>query len=780
MPSTKGERISDTVKFQHHAIAMPELTPADRILEATKQLKDAISQQPKRAPMKEMEAIEMLRQVMMGERKEKLPKNSVQESRSAQIIEHERGRQSATTATPLVEHPERTATTARPERTISPVSVADVPTHTVDKDDADEFNYISDDEDDAQPQQIIRRSKRVLRQLRDTKKDGPNYIAALVENETAEVPDLVVKTNKLANGMASANQYLQMNEWAYDASEFAGAVIDEETGKRMEYRDLIKKPELLSLWTRSLANELGRLTQGIRDIVGTNTMFFIPKSEIPHNRRKDITYGRIVVGYKPDKLEKARSRLTVGGDRLTAWMETATPTADLPLIKMLWNSVLSTPAAKYFTMDISNFYLATPMDHPEYMRLPMKIMPQEIIDKYNLNNIASDGWVYVRIERGMYGLPVAGRIANDLLVKRMRAYGYHPCQFTPGLWRHVWRPIAFTLVVDDFGIKFVGDEHAHHLKRSLERHYDITVDWDGSKYVGISLKWDYEARTLETSVPGFVKKSLGKFQHPVPTKPQHAPAKAAPVEYGLKVQKKTPEDTSPELSPEGIKKIQDIVGTFAWYSRATDPTMAQTLSSIASRQSKATTQLKNEVNQFLDYCATHPDAIVRYKASDMILALHSDASHLSEPLSKSRAAGHFYLTNKDDRDVNNGAILTLSKIIKHVMGSAGESEVAALYYNCKSAIPLRTALEEMGHEQPRTPAVTDNSTAAGLINKTMTPKRAKAYDQRFNWLKCREAQKMFHLIWKSGKLNRADFHTKKHPIHVYQGKRGDYVAAPAA
>ena len=90
---------------------------------------------------------------------------------------------------------------------------------------------------------------------------------------------------------------------------------------------------------------------------------------------------------------------------------------------------------------------------------------------------------------------------------------------------------------------------------------------------------------------GFVKKSLGKFQYPTPSKLQHTPAKAPPVEYGLKVKKKTPEDTSPELSPEGIKKIQDIVGTFAWYSCATDPTMAQTLSSIASRQAKATTQL---------------------------------------------------------------------------------------------------------------------------------------------------------------------------------------------
>ena len=86
----------------------------------------------------------------------------------------------------------------------------------------------------------------------------------------------------------------------------------------------------------------------------------------------------------------------------------------------------------------------------------------------------------------------------------------------------------------------------------------------------------------------------------------------------------------------------------------------------------------------------------------------------------------------------------------------------------------------MGRDQPKTPAVTDNSTAAGLINKAITPKRAKAYDQRFNWLTCREAQKMFHLIWKRGKLNRAGFHTKKHPIHVYKGKRGDYVAAPAA
>jgi len=230
----------------------------------------------------------------------------------------------------------------------------------------------------------------------------------------------------------------------------------------------------------------------------------------------------------------------------------------------------------------------------------------------------------------------------------------------------------------------------------LEQYYEVTVDWKGEKYVGVSLKWNYDKRTLETSVPGYVPDALHKFQHPQPTKPQHAPSKATPIQYGSKIQHEFT-DTSPKISLEGIRRIQEIVGTFAWYSAATDPTMARTLSSIAGRQSNATEQVKAEVKQFLDYCATHGDARVRFIASDMILALHSDASYNSEPGSKCRAAGHFYLTHNDHKYLDNGAILTLSKIIKHVMSSASEAEVAGLFYNCKAAIPLRIALEEMGY-----------------------------------------------------------------------------------
>ena len=120
--------------------------------------------------------------------------------------------------------------------------------------------------------------------------------------------------------------------------------------------------------------------------------------------------------------------------------------------------------------------------------------------------------------------------------------------------------------------------------------------------------------------------------------------------------------------------------------------------------------------------------------SDMKLALHLDASYLSEPESKSRAAGHFYLSKNKDEIFNNGAVMTLYKIIKHVLDSAPEAETAALFYSCKAAIPLRLTLEETGHPQPQTPVTSDNKSELGLIKKTMIPQSAKSYDMRFNFL----------------------------------------------
>ena len=137
----------------------------------------------------------------------------------------------------------------------------------------------------------------------------------------------------------------------------------------------------------------------------------------------------------------------------------------------------------------------------------------------------------------------------------------------------------------------------------------------------------------------------------------------------------------------------------------------------------------------------------------MELNLHSDASYLSEPKAKSRADGHFWLEKKNDEYFNNGAIVTLSSVIKHVMSSASKADLAALFYNCKAAVPLCITLEEMGHRQPNTPVTTNNSTAYGLIHQLLIPKASKSMDVRFHWLKCRVAQLLFNVMWRRAKNN---------------------------
>eukprot|EP00804_Cyclotella_cryptica_P000197 CCRYP_016181-RA/>CCRYP_016181-RA protein AED:0.36 eAED:0.35 QI:0/0/0/1/0/0/2/0/414 len=408
------------------------------------------------------------------------------------------------------------------------------------------------------------------------------------------------------------------------------------------------------------------------------------------------------------------------------------------------------------------------MDRPEYMRLKFDLIPQEIIDKYNLNDYNKDGWIYVRIDLGMYGLPQAGILANKLLAKCLAKAGYYQCQHTPGLWWHMWCPITFCLVVDDFGIKTVGLKHTKHLHQALEKHYECSMDWKGELFCGVQLDWDYKNRTVRLSMPDYVRSALHKFAHPQPARPQHSPYKAAPISYGSTTQENLIEDTPP-LSPDKIKFIQQVVGTFLVFGWAVNPTLAAALSSMSPAKQRNGSHSASNL-------ATHPNPSIQYLASNMILALDTDGSYLLELSGKSRAAAYMFLTKKDNPDFHNGAVLILSSIIKHVMASASETKIASLFYGWKEAILLRVTLEEMGHPQPGpTPVTTDNSTAVGLRLKTMIPKASKSMDMRFQWLKCRRAQSLFRYLWAKGTKNRADYPSKHHSAKHHMFIRPRYV-----
>ena len=506
-------------------------------------------------------------------------------------------------------------------------------------------------------------------------------------------------------------------------------------------------------------------------------LLFIHKTSVPQDRWKDVTYGRIVANFRPEKDDPYCIRLTVGGNQINFPGNCSTPTADMITIKILLNSVISTRNAKFMTIDIKDFYLNTPMERPEFMRLKLSDIPNNIIDLYKLRDIAHDAYVYVCIQKGMYGLPQARIIAQQLLKKHLQANGYHQSKINPGFWTHAWRPICFALCVDDFGIKYVGKEHADHLIQTLKGHYEISVDWNGRHYIGLTLQWDYRNRLVHLSMPGYCEKAGQRFQHPKPNKPQHQPYPSTPRTYGNTPQMCASTDTSPALDKPQKTFVQEVIGVFLYYARAVDCTMLTALGSLATQQASPTETTLARIHQFLDYALSHPNACITYRASDMILVAHSDASYLSETNARSRAGGHFFLSKNDHYPNNNGAVLTIVQIIKAVMSSAAEAELGALYINARELIPLRHLLIEMGHPQPPTPIQTDNSTALGVVINTIQPKRTKAMDMRFHWLRCRVNQQQFRPYWRAGTTNLADYVTKHHPAIHHQAVRPLFLTA---
>ncbi len=190
--------------------------------------------------------------------------------------------------------------------------------------------------------------------------------------------------------------------------------------------------------------------------------------------------------------------------------------------------------------------------------------------------------------------------------------------------------------------------------------------------------------------------------------------------------------------------------------------MLTALSSITSTQAEPTKETMENIKLFLDYMASHQDAILTYQASDMILILHSDASYLSKPKAQSRAGGHFFMSSDVTNPHNNGTVLNIAQLIKTVMSLVAEAELGALYINPHEAVPMRQLLTEMGHIQPRTPIQTDNSTACGVVNSNVQPWQTKAMDMRFHRLRCLEAQRQFRFYWAPGKSNLGDYWTKHH------------------
>eukprot|EP00978_Attheya_sp_CCMP212_P001037 scaffold2120_cov31-Attheya_sp.AAC.4 len=119
--------------------------------------------------------------------------------------------------------------------------------------------------------------------------------------------------------------------------------------------------------------------------------------------------------------------------------------------------------------------------------------------------------------------------------------------------------------------------------------------------------------------------------------------------------------------------------------------------------------------------------------------------------------------------------------MKVVVSSTTEAELGACFFNAKEDVMIRIILIKMGHPQPTTPIQVDNSYAAGIANDTVKQRRSKAIDMRFSWLNNRECQGQFHIYWRKGAKNLADYFTKHHsPAPHHRRMRSTSLHMPAS
>lgn len=338
----------------------------------------------------------------------------------------------------------------------------------------------------------------------------------------------------------------------------------------------------------------------------------------------------------------------------------------------------------------------------------------------------------------------------------------------------------FTLVVDDFGIKSHGQEHLDHLLQTLRQLYTIKTG-DGSKYLGLTLEWDYHNRSVAKSMPGHLAKNLKRF-NVILKRPTYTPGGYVAPVYGSKAQQMVAEDESTSLGPAQKKTIQEIIGAFLYYARVIDSTMLKKITELGSSQATATENVARKVDAFLQYAATYPVTKVTYYGSDMILHTHSDASYLGETRGRSRIAGFHFLGQQHRPGTIpttpiNGGLLIRSSILDVVVSSAAEAEVGGLFENMRDATTLRNILTDMGYPQPATPIQTDNKCAEGISNGTVKSKRSKAFDMRYHWVRDRVRQGQLEVYWREGGHNLADYFTKDHPVAHHKAMRPFFITS---
>jgi hypothetical protein len=253
---------------------------------------------------------------------------------------------------------------------------------------------------------------------------------------------------------------------------------------------------------------------------------------------RNVPHDRIITYVNPVCVEKAnddgsikfRTRLTIGGDRIQYPYDTSAVTAEMDAIKILLNCMISEDA-NWTTIDLTDFYLGTDLPHPEYIRIPRNFIPHDVIAFYELNDFFSNDTLYCSVHKTHYGLPQAGALSQKRLFKHLEDHGYTQIPSSPSVFRNRTGSIRFSLVVDDFAVVWKDRACIDHFISTLTTLYQVKVNWEGTKYLGMNIPINRTKRYVTITMDGYIQKLLKRVR-PNGIKGASTPALYVPPNYG--------------------------------------------------------------------------------------------------------------------------------------------------------------------------------------------------------------------------------------------------------
>jgi hypothetical protein len=549
-------------------------------------------------------------------------------------------------------------------------------------------------------------------------------------------------------------------------------------GQPLNFRKAMKlDPEL---WLKADEEEWHRLLE--------NTLIPIKRNIIPPN--ESITYYNKQIKEKLVTIDNtnyidARVRGTLGGDRTNYEGLTSTHTAEYPFIKTLFSAVLHdvkyvNPDTRFVNIDMTDFYLKSPMEEPAYIAVPFKDIPESIIKQYNLKQTATNEKAYFRVMMTMYGHPVSGYLSNKHLFKTIEPEGYYEDAMVPCMLKHKTRSTIGAIVVDDIGLKVRSKDDVLHLVNAIEKVWKVKVNWQGNRYVGMDLNWDYnpDNPTLEISCDQIIPDALKRFYPNKILKGADTPGiEIKGWTLGTDNKVTTVEEEIPVAMPEMTKFVQQYTGTLSHASRIVRHDLLPAVNDIASTQSAPNSKTMKQVERLSNYIARFPKASVIFKATDMITKAMYDSA--LRPHGKHKTGAIIYHSNKNDPPEKIGNITeVLCKLPRDVVASIAEGEYCSQFLTGQTAYWHRIINERMGYPQPPTILYGDNTTAIGIASDSIKVKKSKAMDKNLHWIKDRTRLGDFLPMYIPTELNSADYQTKNLAVKEHNRQVKNYVKFP--